>query len=667
MLGYLPTLDTLIVEKALFPFLLYSVERLTRSQPGKGTGWAIFSVVLLALVHTSAHAQEAVFISYLLAPYIVFVAGGKEAYPAGKRLSVFWRRILVTLGIYFCALLLGLIQNLPTYEFYRLSARFSGFAEKLRSATLLEESLTWIQSLMIAFPRLFGDYLKPERFLEHHLLNYGYVGIVTLTAGLLSGWVPHTRKVVWFWRFAAIIFFISIISNWFYFDVLCKLPLFRISLQKPFSPLFFSLIVLGANGYEFLLDPKPKGSSANKWLGRETLVIYASTLGVGSLLGIVAFFPKSSQQEDINYAISQLAIGAIIASAAFFVISLLWRYWNTKGEGWDERTKNQAISMAGMACLAIVLIDLWPIKAHFNPFVKKEDLFFSTEVTEFLQTQLKWEPGNPDGPYRFGRSWTEILPPNTGMMFELDDFGGYDSNLVCRYWELMRTLDPTIVREIHYIETPRYRKAFRSKIWNMLGVKYVTAHPGHAGQFEPIGRWKHDYMGDILIVRNKDALPRMHLVERIIRVSEPSQALEKTLAIDPAIEAVVESSEPLPFGLEEKSEKGESLEPLGTVVINRYAPEEVIAHVSLARPALLCFYDVYFPGWEVWVDGKDSHLECVNYAFKGVFLPAGKHEVHFKYDPSSFRYGIILSLIGGIFTLALATPLGKLGAKASKG
>jgi uncharacterized membrane protein YfhO len=48
------------------------------------------------------------------------------------------------------------------------------------------------------------------------------------------------------------------------------------------------------------------------------------------------------------------------------------------------------------------------------------------------------------------------------------------------------------------------------------------------------------------------------------------------------------------------------------------------------------------------VDGHQAELLKANYLFRGVLLPAGNHEVEFRYEPRSYAYG------GGISAAALA-------------
>jgi hypothetical protein len=172
----------------------------------------------------------------------------------------------------------------------------------------------------------------------------------------------------------------------------------------------------------------------------------------------------------------------------------------------------------------------------------------------------------------------------------------------------------------------------------------------------------------MILIENVNALPRMHLVEKVISTANDAEELSRTLTINPAVEAVVSiGSEHEPKDIQPASNATGSDEDLGTVTITGYEPEEVRARVSLNRPALLCFFDVDFPGWEVLVDGSGAELERVNYAFKGVFAPSGEHEVVFRYRPDSLRQGAELSLAGLLLTLLLAWPLAKLAESKRRG
>ncbi len=78
--------------------------------------------------------------------------------------------------------------------------------------------------------------------------------------------------------------------------------------------------------------------------------------------------------------------------------------------------------------------------------------------------------------------------------------------------------------------------------------------------------------------------------------------------------------------------------------LTRHEAGRVDLRVSATKPSMLVLLDSYYPGWRVWVDGRERQVEVVNRAFRGVIIQPGKHQVAFRYDPESFRYGAALTV-----------------------
>src|SRR5690606_10152187 len=68
--------------------------------------------------------------------------------------------------------------------------------------------------------------------------------------------------------------------------------------------------------------------------------------------------------------------------------------------------------------------------------------------------------------------------------------------------------------------------------------------------------------------------------------------------------------------------------------------------------------DVWFPHWQVRVDGKDAPLLRVNHAFRGVMLEPGRHTVEFAYHSPWLRRGLLVAgaslLVLGLSCVAMA-------------
>jgi uncharacterized membrane protein YfhO len=85
----------------------------------------------------------------------------------------------------------------------------------------------------------------------------------------------------------------------------------------------------------------------------------------------------------------------------------------------------------------------------------------------------------------------------------------------------------------------------------------------------------------------------------------------------------------------------------GTVHLLSTANTEVQAEVNLPTPTVLVLSDVWHPSWRASVDGVSTYVGRVNEAFRGIVLPAGKHQVRFYYDSPALRYGKIVSWTSG--------------------
>ncbi|OQC04899.1 MAG: Bacterial membrane protein YfhO [Candidatus Hydrogenedentes bacterium ADurb.Bin101] len=69
------------------------------------------------------------------------------------------------------------------------------------------------------------------------------------------------------------------------------------------------------------------------------------------------------------------------------------------------------------------------------------------------------------------------------------------------------------------------------------------------------------------------------------------------------------------------------------------------------QPGVLVLADAWYPGWKVYVDETEGSLFPVDYAFRGVNISEGAHQVHFQFKPDSLRNGLYISL--GAFMVVL--------------
>jgi hypothetical protein len=95
------------------------------------------------------------------------------------------------------------------------------------------------------------------------------------------------------------------------------------------------------------------------------------------------------------------------------------------------------------------------------------------------------------------------------------------------------------------------------------------------------------------------------------------------------------------------------------IQLTTYGLNNLVFSSSNANNGFAVFSDIYYPaGWKAFVDGKETEIVKTNYLLRGLFLPAGKHSIEFKFHPDTYfkwynvswasSFLILLIVIGGI-------------------
>ncbi|MCD4779644.1 MAG: YfhO family protein [Candidatus Omnitrophica bacterium] len=85
-----------------------------------------------------------------------------------------------------------------------------------------------------------------------------------------------------------------------------------------------------------------------------------------------------------------------------------------------------------------------------------------------------------------------------------------------------------------------------------------------------------------------------------------------------------------------------------------YSANKVEVKTNFPGEKFVVYNDCYYPGWRVFVDGREVPLYRGNIAFKGVWVPAGPHRVLFAFGrPAVYFYysGIFVLFYGWFFYL----------------
>ena len=128
--------------------------------------------------------------------------------------------------------------------------------------------------------------------------------------------------------------------------------------------------------------------------------------------------------------------------------------------------------------------------------------------------------------------------------------------------------------------------------------------------------------------RNPDALGNAWFVDSLTYVNNADEEMAFMDNFNPAVSAVADAKFKQQLG------EAKAVQPGDTIYETSYAPNHLTYKSHSATGGLAVFSEVYFPwGWKVTVDGKPVEMGRVNYVLRALQLPAGDHEIDFKFVP----------------------------------
>jgi hypothetical protein len=137
---------------------------------------------------------------------------------------------------------------------------------------------------------------------------------------------------------------------------------------------------------------------------------------------------------------------------------------------------------------------------------------------------------------------------------------------------------------------------------------------------------------------NKSVFPRVAVLHQA-EIANDDDALNRLA--DPAFpyqQSIILSDAPATAALEPLQ-----LGANDSVTVSEYKSERVVVNATTNQRGYLLLTDAWYPGWQAWVDGKESPIYRADYMFRAVPLEPGSHTITFEYHPSSLVWGAVLS------------------------
>ena len=345
--------------------------------------------------------------------------------------------------------------------------------------------------------------------------------------------------------------------------------------------------------------------------------------GYGDLLPILQDYRQSALRSDA------LRAAAFILAAG----GLIWLYLT-------ERVK-ATLLYAGLA--ALVLLDMVPVNLRYlngDNYInarRYEQGFQPSPADSYILQTAGDDPNyrvfnftDPNGP--FNDAHTSYFHKSVG---------GYHAAKLRRYQDLIeRHLQPEINELVTTLRGQPTDSILQATLagmqtFNMLNTRYFILDPNS----QPLP--------------NRHRLGHAWFVEEIQRVNSPDAEIAAMNTFDPARTAIVDV-ETEGFG---PQLEGLSLaaDPGAQVRLTAWQPNALTYTANSSREGVIVFSEIYYDGgkgWQAYLDGEAVPHFRANYVLRGLRVPAGTHEITFKFEPKAYQTGETLDLIFSILVLA---------------
>ena len=444
------------------------------------------------------------------------------------------------------------------------------------------------------------------------------------------------------WWIAAVTFFAIILAwgsnfkafNYFLFDYLPVYNKFRAPTMALVIPQLTASLMAALVLHKFLF-----GGDAKELLFKKLKLSVYITAGVLAITALFYFSFSYSSQNDTrikeNFASNMLqgqqptpqlqaqanAFGQTIVRALAedrkgmfggdLVRSILFIAAAIVVLGLFAKNKiNQKIAIGIL--IALTLFDLLPVGKRYlneNNFVEKnyaEEKFAMTDADRMIKQ-------DPDKNFRIFN--TEDPFNNAAPSYHHNSVGGYNPAKLAIYQDLIE----------HQLSKGNMR------VFNMLNTKYFVVQNPQTGA--PVAQANPGAMGNCWLVKG---------VRFVNNADEEMNALDNfnprdTAVIDKRYQAKV---------------KAPQYDSTASVKLIENLNDKINYEFNGATNQFAVFSEIYYDkGWDAYIDGNKADYVRVNYVLRGMSVPAGKHNIEFRFEPASYARGNAIALWSTIIAL----------------
>ena len=269
----------------------------------------------------------------------------------------------------------------------------------------------------------------------------------------------------------------------------------------------------------------------------------------------------------------------------------------------------------------LCLIDLWSVDKRYlcdemyveKQSVAREKLFQPSPADKVILEDKALD-------YRVLNLATNTFNENETSYFH-KSIGGYNAAKLRRYQEM---IEEHIAPEMQAL----YKEVATAggdmtqvndsvfPVINMLNTRWFIL-PGADGQTFPL--------------QNPYAFGNAWFVSDIQEAANANEEIDALHHIDPRHTAVVDSRFTTIVG------QAQAVDSTCTAVMKTYDANRLTYEVNSPKGGVVVFSEIYYPGWQAFIDGREVEVGRADYILRALQVPAGKHEVVMTFDPVSLH------------------------------
>lgn len=611
-------------------FMLFKRSLKRRSMPYALGAGAAFGIALLA-----GHLQPLFYLGIMLFLLVIYSAIMRRG---DTRQAGFFFGLVALAVMTAAGAALAAVQLIPTYQMITLSSR-----HRVPYELAATYGLPRRQVLSLIFPHFWGaspaNYFGMWKPAMWEL--YGYSGIVAGALGFVALMRRRKAFVIFLWVVLLLSVLLALGPGGFLWSALFKSHLLFDRFRDPARSLVifgFAAALLAGFGAEELASYAREKRDKVRLDGAVKLVTVllavVASIAVIALAVLTYMVTQGGTKRVHALGAMRSMVFPLLMLAALLVLLVLARRW----AGWRR--------WLPAALVLLVALDLIVLNVPWSMTrLEWDDLYRDRQASLYVASQ--------NGVFRVETDANTMYPSlDNGALTGLEKASGDDSLVLENYYRyrelLVGSISPGVQPGLFHVGN------LRSELLDLMNDTYFMSRD----PIEPVlYQGKFDYLGihgGIFVYKNKTAMPRAWMAnarvlpDRQAVLSELSRTQGKgaagtaLLAADPV--------EGLKTGVTIRSTRG-------TVTLTAHPPNGLKLETSPSCKGLLVVSEVYYPGWEVYVDGKKKQILETDYLFRGVMLPGGQRSVEFKFRPGSLKVGAAVSIAAVALLLALAALL----------